>query len=244
MTESTTSNRIALVAGATGAIGATALELLTSRGWIVVATHRTGEPPSSKGVHWVRFDGALDADVHPLRDVLSSLPGALSAVVCTIGQPSSKKTVAETAPTEFTSVFDANVTSVVRLWRAAHESARKGRAGVVLLGSDTTATLRPRNGAYSAAKAALEALAQTMAAEEAQHGVRVNVVAPSLVASPLAENVLALRGIVDPVSHYLGLPWGRALTVQEVAQIAVDLASSAQWEYVSGQTIRIAARTQ
>lgn len=40
-------------------------------------------------------------------------------------------------------VYLGNVTSVVRLWQAVHERARQASAGVVLLGSDTTAALRP-----------------------------------------------------------------------------------------------------
>ena len=237
--------RIALVAGATGAIGTAVVELLVQQGWTVVATHLSTPltAPANDQVHWIRFDGTTEEDVAHLHERLSDISGTLSAVVFAIGVPSSKKPVAETPPAEYSAVFDGNVTSVVRLWRAVHKRARAGKAGVVLLGSDTTVTLRPGNAAYSAAKAGLEALAITLAAEESPHGVRVNVVAPSLVDSPLAERVLAAKGVPKPEEYYLGLPWARALSTKEVARVAIDVATGVQWQYVSGQTIRLAART-
>ncbi|MGH3430366.1 MAG: SDR family NAD(P)-dependent oxidoreductase, partial [Mycobacteriales bacterium] len=175
-----------------------------------------------------------------LHTAAAASPGPLQAVVCCLGTPSSKRRIADTDPDEFDAVFAGNVTSVVRLWQAVHERARKAAAGVVILGSDTTATLRADNGAYSAAKAGLEALSTTLAAEEAEHGVRVNLVAPSLVASPLAENVLALKDVSDVDAYYRALPWGRALSPSEVASVAVEIATASHWRYASGQVVRLA----
>ncbi len=244
MTTTGSHDRIALVAGASGAIGEAVLSGLLDRGWTVVATYRSGTPAPRPGVHWIRFDGNSSDDIAQLTSALATINGTLSAVVCTIGKPSSKKTVAETPAWEYGEVFEGNVTAVVRLWHAVHDRAREGSAGLVLLSSDTTSTLRPGNGAYSAAKAGLEALASTMAVEEAPYGVRVNVIAPSLVDSPLAERVLTLKGVTKPGEYYLGLPWGRALTAREVAKVAIDVVTGPHWQYVSGQTIRLAARTE
>lgn len=236
---------LALVAGATGAIGGAVLDLLVQQGWAVVATHRAATPmaPSDERVRWIRFDGSAEDDHAALERCLASVPGVLSAVFFTIGMPSSKRPVAETPASEYAAVFEGNVLSAVRLWHAVNERARAGKAGVVVLSSDTTVTLRPGNGAYSAAKAGLEAVAATLAAEESRHGVRINVVAPSLIDSPLAERVLAAKGVTAKENYYLQLPWGRALSKEEVARVAIDVATGEQWQYVSGQTIRLAART-
>lgn len=236
--------QIAVVGGGTGAIGQAVVENFAGQGWTVVATYRRGTPSKAKGVHWIRFDGSDDSDVARLSDLVMKISGRLAAVVSTIGVPSSKQLVAETEGDEYADVFEGNVIANVRLWRAIYKRARIGKAGLVLLGSDTTATLRPRNGAYSAAKAALEALGVTLAAEEAPYGVRVNVVAPSLVKSPLAEQILKMKGVAETGEYYTALPWGRALTSTEVARVAVDIATNRQWEYVSGQTIRLAARIE
>lgn len=240
----TGSEQVAVVAGATGAIGSAVVEFLLEHEWTVVATYRSGTPHRRDGIHWVRFDGAVDDDATHLRAELAGVPGALRAVVCTIGTPSSKRSIVATDPSEFGAVFDGNVTSVVRLWQAVHQRARIAQAGVVLLSSDATTSLLPGNGAYSAAKAALEALAATMAAEEAQHGVRVNVLSPSLIESPLAEHILKLKGVTEPSDYYAGLPWGRALRPREVARVAYEVATSAHWDYMTGQTIRLASRSR
>jgi NAD(P)-dependent dehydrogenase (short-subunit alcohol dehydrogenase family) len=98
-----------------------------------------------------------------------------------------------------------------------------------------------RNGPYTASKAALEAVALTLAKEEAGSGVRVNIVAPSLVESPQAQTVLARKGVTDTAVYYAGLPWGRALSVDEVAEVIVGIGADEQWRYLTGQVLRMAA---
>lgn len=231
---------LAVVAGASGAIGTVVAGQFASRGWGVIGTYRTKQPEPYAGIAWVPFDGADDQCTAELRETLAADPRPVKAVVCCIGEPSSKHRVADTDPDEFDAVFTANVTAVVRLWQTVCGRARAALAGVVLLGSDTTATLRPGNGAYSAAKAGLEALSTTLAAKEAEHGVRVNLLAPSLVASPLAETVLTRKGVSDAEEYYRSLPWGRALIPDEVAAVAVEIATATHWHYASGQTVRLA----
>jgi NAD(P)-dependent dehydrogenase (short-subunit alcohol dehydrogenase family) len=232
---------LAIVAGASGTIGAAAAGTLATAGLAVIGTYRQRRPAPMPGVTWVPFDGAGGQRAAELRGALAADPRPLTAVISCIGAPSSKQRIADTGPDEFDAVFTANVTSVVRLWQAVCPRARAAAAGVVLLGSDTTATLGAGNGPYSAAKAGLEALTVTLAAEEAEHGVRVNLVAPSLVASPLAEHVLALKGVTDVQDYYRALPWGRPLSAAEVAAAAVEIATAPHWRYASGQVLRLAA---
>lgn len=230
---------LAVVAGASGAIGAAVVDVLGATGWQVIGTCRRSRPESRPGLSWVHFDGA-DEQGTELREAVAATPAPLRAVICCVGAPSSKRRVADTDPGEFDAVFEANVTSIVRLWQGLYECARGGSAGVVLLGSDATATLHAGNGAYSAAKAGLEALGRTLAAEEAEYGVRVNVLAPSLVDSPMAEAVLARKGVGDIVGYYRALPWGRPLSPAEVASVAVEIATAPHWRYASGQVVRLA----
>lgn len=230
---------LAVVAGASGAIGAAVAGQL-SAAWDVIGTYHQHEPAPAPGIRWVHFDGTDDHGADDLHAALESDPRPLRAVICCIGAPSSKRQITATPLDEFQSVFMANVTAVVRLWQAVYKHARRGGAGVVLLGSDTTAKLHPGNGAYSAAKAGLEALTVTLAAEEAEHGVRVNLLAPSLVASPLADSILALKGVSNVEEYYQTLPWGRPLSTAEVATVAVEIARAPHWRYATGQVVRLA----
>jgi NAD(P)-dependent dehydrogenase (short-subunit alcohol dehydrogenase family) len=240
--EATESKPLALVAGASGALGRAVAEVLVANGWAVIGTYRTKPPEPNDDITWTFFDGADDECTAELAAALAANPQPLKAVICCIGAPSSKRRIAETDPDEFDAVYASNVTSVVRLWQVVHERARQASAGVVLLGSDTTAALRHGNSAYSAAKAGLEALSTTLAAEEAEFGIRVNVVAPSLTESPLAEAVLARKGVTNIEDYYRSLPWGRPLSQAEVAAVAVDIVSAPHWRYVSGQVVRLAVR--
>jgi NAD(P)-dependent dehydrogenase (short-subunit alcohol dehydrogenase family) len=215
-------------------------EVLVAAGHTVIGTYRSRMPTPVPDVAWVPFDGADEQGTAELRAALVADTHQLKAVVCCIGAPSSKRRIADTEPAEFDTVFTSNVTAAVRLWRTVCDRAREAAAGVVLLGSDTTARLGAGNGAYSVAKAGLEALAVTLAAEEAEHGVRVNLIAPSLVASPLAERILALKGVTNVEDHYRALPWRRPLTTTEVANVAVEIATAPHWHYASGQVVRLA----
>lgn len=233
---------LAVVAGASGAIGMAVAERLHASGWAVIGTYRSSQPKPNAGIEWVHFDGVRASGTTELREALGTTARPVQTVICCVGAPSSKRLIADTDPDEFDAVYTANVTTVVRLWRTVAERVREAAASVVLLGSDTTARLSVGNGAYSAAKAGLEALAVTLAAEEAEYGVRVNLVAPSLVASPLAESVLALKGVTNVDDYYRALPWGRPLTTAEVAGVAVEIATASHWRYASGQVVRLAVR--
>ncbi|WP_280471108.1 SDR family oxidoreductase [Nocardia cyriacigeorgica] len=228
----------ALVIGGSGAVGAAVVQLLLDRGHRVVATSTTGTGPAAPDLTWARFDARSGDD---LGGLAAAVGQHLDVMVFAAGAASSKARLDAAAPAELTDLFTINAGALQQIWRAVHPAARSGRARVVVLSSQAAATCTPGNGAYSASKAALEALALTLAKEEAGHGVRVNVVAPSLICSPMAEQILARKGITDPADYYARLPWGRALSIDEVAQTTVAVVCDPSWQYVSGQIIRLDA---
>ncbi len=157
------------------------------------------------------------------------------------GVGSTKRPVMDTPLDEFQQLWQVNALGFVAVWQAIASVARGGAASVVTISSDATRTAGAGNGPYSASKAALEAIALTLAREEAAHGVRVNVVSPSLVASPMAATMLAYKGVQVPAEYYAALPFGRALEIGEVAELVVEVATAEHWRYATGQVIRLAA---
>ncbi|MFE5302153.1 SDR family NAD(P)-dependent oxidoreductase [Streptomyces sp. NPDC056632] len=240
--ENTGSAPLAVVTGASGAVGRAITTHLTDSGWQVIATYRTNAPgPDAPPATWVHYDSAEPRTAIALHHAVSAAGGPLRAVFACVGAPSSKKPVADTPDAEFTAVYQANVMSLVHTWHALAGRARAGRACVLAVGSDAGRAARPGNGPYSAAKAALESLVVTLAKEEQPHGVRVNLLAPSLIDSPLAHHVMALKGVTDPDAYYAQLPWGRPLTLGEVAHACIDLATGPQWAYATGHIYPLGA---
>ena len=236
----------ALVFGAAGAIGKTTIECLQSRELKHILATYHHEPPVQvseyKNVQWIPFEANDPQSTQGIKSSLKQLNVRLRAVIFCIGIPSSKRSIAETPQNEWFELYTTNCISFINAYSALKEFIRNGKASVVVLSSDTTHRIGAGNGPYTASKIALEATALTLAKEEAKYGVRVNILAPSLVDSPLADHILSLKGITDRDKYTETLPWGRTITPFEVAESAVSLALDKNWEYVTGQIFRLAAR--
>jgi NAD(P)-dependent dehydrogenase (short-subunit alcohol dehydrogenase family) len=92
---------------------------------------------------------------------------------------------------------------------------------------------------YNIAKAALEALARTLAKEERRHGIHVNVVAPGLVETEMGRRLVkGAMGVDDIKSLDAGSPFGHVCTPEEVADVVRYLVSDAA-AYLTDQKIVI-----
>jgi NAD(P)-dependent dehydrogenase (short-subunit alcohol dehydrogenase family) len=233
-------NDAVLVFGGTGAIGRGILRSLALRKTgFVLATYQSEEPQENDGTQWLRFQASNGEGCEQIRVVLEQY-NLLAAFFC-IGIPSTKRQIVDTKTEEWVNLFSVNAVGFVRAYSAIADSARRSQSRIIVLSSDTTRTLGSQNGPYTASKAALEAIVQTLAKEEAQFGVRLTTLAPSLVDSPLADHILELKGITDKDAYDQSLPWGRPIALQEVSEAAVSLALDVQWGYCTGQIFRLAS---
>lgn len=97
-------------------------------------------------------------------------------------------------------------------------------------------------GAYSAAKAAVQMLTRVTAAEWGPHGIRVNCVAPGMIATGLAlANWTKIGFDINEASK--GFPLRRPGTPEEVANAVLFLASDAA-SYITGETLSVAGGPQ
>ena len=95
----------------------------------------------------------------------------------------------------------------------------------------------PNHGAYGAAKAGLMDLVRTMAQEWGQHGIRVNAVAPDMIATPRVLAAYADQGVnPDDAARADGAPLGRFGTPEEIAGPLVFLVSDLAG-FMTGQTL-------
>jgi NAD(P)-dependent dehydrogenase (short-subunit alcohol dehydrogenase family) len=140
-----------------------------------------------------------------------------------------------TRPEEFAEVIAQNLTTAFNVVRAAAK-AMTGGGSVVLMGSAAGRTGLANHEAIAAAKAGVIGLAQSAAATYAARGLRVNVVAPGLVRTPMSARITASPQ-AEQVSAAMH-PLGRIGEVADVVPaIAWLLGPDAGW--VTGQVIGV-----
>ena len=91
------------------------------------------------------------------------------------------------------------------------------RGDVVFVSSVAAKLLAPNSAPYNMAKAALEALAMTLAKEERRHGIHVNVVAPGLVVTEMGRRLVRAMGVDDIATMDASAAFGRVCRPEDVA---------------------------
>lgn len=113
-------------------------------------------------------------------------------------------------------------------------------AGIVLTSSVVNSKGNPATSVYSASKAAVRSLARTFAAELLDRGIRVNVVSPGPIYTPILEKGgMPQEGVDDFVKFVKDrVPMKRLGTPEEVAHAVLFLASS-EASYITGVDLNV-----
>lgn len=235
----------ALVTGASRGIGRGIALAFAAEGADVAVGYRRDAKAAESVVEEIEalgrraFAGA--ADVRDAEAVAALVRGArealdgLDVVVANAGVPTRFEPLHEVDPGYWKRVLDIDLSGVFHTLHAALPILREQQSGVVLTVSSIAAdACGPNGGPYVAAKAAVNALTKVVARENARVGIRANVIAPGLIATDIADGMMAYHG--DAIVK--AIPLGRMGSVDEVAQLAVYLASDdAAW--VTGKVFRI-----
>jgi NAD(P)-dependent dehydrogenase (short-subunit alcohol dehydrogenase family) len=101
-----------------------------------------------------------------------------------------RKPLVDLADDEFDRVVALNLKGNFRLFRAfAPGMAQRGSGSIVAFSSVRAQVVEPGQGVYAATKAGVQQMARALAAEVGERGVRVNVVAPGVVETPLTQQI-------------------------------------------------------
>jgi NAD(P)-dependent dehydrogenase (short-subunit alcohol dehydrogenase family) len=148
--------------------------------------------------------------------------------------------VARTDPAEIERVFRTHALGAFVLCKHLVPPMRERERGdVVMISSAATTRMLPNSSPYNMAKAALEALAMTLAKEERRNGVHVNVVAPGLVATEMGRRLVkGAMGVEDITTLDPASPFGHVCTPEEVADV-VRFLVGAGGRYVTGVKVTV-----
>jgi len=142
----------------------------------------------------------------------------------------------DTSENGWDALYRANLRHVLLCTqRVARQLVAAGLPGsVVNLTSIEGVRAAPGFAAYAAAKAGVINYTKTAAFELAPHGIRVNAIAPDVTVTEGLTNLSF--GDLDAIGH--AIPMGRPGTVDEIASVAVFLASDMA-SYLTGETLHV-----
>lgn len=148
--------------------------------------------------------------------------------------------VVDATPDQWQAVFAVNVFGLAYLSAAVLPGMRERRTGVIVNTCSVAAEVGlVERAVYTASKGAVHALTMAMAADEAEHGIRVNCISPGTVDGPWIRRLI--DGSDDPEATRSALearqPLGRLVGAEEVAAAAVYLA--APTTYTTGVSLRL-----
>jgi 3-oxoacyl-[acyl-carrier protein] reductase len=239
--------RVAVVTGGSSGIGAASARIMADLGARVAIGYHGNE----SGAHAVRDEIhakggtaiALKADLRNTNEVRSLVTrvtrelGAIDILVNNAGSLVKRMLLPDLDEAVFDEIFALNLKSAAFCTKAvAPVMIERGRGSIINVGS-----IAGRNGGgpgagpYAAAKAALMSLTKSHAKELAPKGVRVNAIAPGVIATPFHETF----STPDMIRAFVaGIPLGRTGTPEECATVVAFLASDAA-SYLIGETIEI-----
>ncbi len=155
------------------------------------------------------------------------------------GVASRGQAVADTHPDEVLRLLNTHAIGPHHLTRMALPHLRAGdRGDIVFISSIATRHNQALGAPYNMGKAAMEALAFTLAKEERANGIHVNVVAPGLVRTEMGRKLVRSWGVDDIDALDAKSPFGRVCRPEDVADVVRFFVSDAAG-YVSGERVYV-----
>ena len=237
-------NKVALITGASSGIGKGIVEQFVKQGAKVVINHFPSDKDAAAAAEMVKQLGentlALPADISK-RDQVEKMFvdavahfGRLDIVVSNAG-------IEKQIPFQDITDDDWDKVMSVNLYgafvvsqTAVRQMIKQGNGGKMIFISSVHEDIPfPQHTVYCATKGAVRMMMRNMAVDLAPHQININNIAPGAIATPI--NQAVLDNPQDKKNAESEIPWGRFGTPEEVAKVAVFLASGDS-DYVTGST--------
>lgn len=225
--------KVLLLSGAWGGVGQAIAARYVASGGTVIALDRVSGSPA-KGIHSLVCDLTREDEVAQAVHQALAQHGRIDAVVHAAGIVG-KGPLQDTQSHDWHAVIDANLTSAFLISRATYSALKTSHGALVLLGSTNGANggSHLSGAAYAAAKAGVANLGRHLAKSWAPH-IRVNVVAPGPVATPMLDRL----DTKDMAQLKQSLLTGELIEADEVAA-AVAFLISDHARSITGTTLNL-----
>jgi 3-oxoacyl-[acyl-carrier protein] reductase len=246
-------SRVALVTGGSRGIGAATVMRLASEGADVAINYANNKEAAESVASEVRSLGRkaeiYQADVAnndacaKMTEAAISDFGQIDILVNNAGIGSAainRPQIADATDEQWNLLLGANLFGPINLCRLLVPHMRQAdRSDVIVISSIAAQSLAPGFGVYSVSKAAVEAMAHTLAREEKPNGMRGNIIAPGLVDTDMGRKIVTAMGGSDDMRVLdANSPFGFVCTPDDIAATVAHFCSD-DGRYITNQRITI-----
>jgi NAD(P)-dependent dehydrogenase (short-subunit alcohol dehydrogenase family) len=190
------SNKVAVITGATGALGRVVVKAFLNHGMRVVSTYRREEKQNelidflgeaSGALISVKTDVTNEADVQALFQKVVEDYGRVDILLNIVGAYKGGTEIADTKEEDWDSMMSINLKSAFLCSKAALPHMMRQNYGRIINVASRTALekrYRGKSGAYAVSKAGVVVLTETIAEETKKHDINVNCILPSTIDTP------------------------------------------------------------
>ncbi|WP_432974471.1 SDR family NAD(P)-dependent oxidoreductase [Dactylosporangium sp. CA-233914] len=230
--------KVAVVTGAASGLGAATAKRLSAEGAKVVAVDRSEAGLAELSLNQPSLRIVADvADEAAIDDMVRQVVAKFEAVDLLVANAGiwRERNFLDMALAEWDETLNINLRGTFLVsQRVARAMVAGGRRGAIVATSSTNGFMaEPDTAHYNASKGGVLMLVKSMAVDLAEHGIRVNAVAPGVIRTPL--NSAAIDAAADHFSFPPARRWGRA---EDVAGAICYLLSD-DADYVTGSALVI-----